>query len=300
MTTTQAATNAAAKRLTDEQIIDICQKQGLGPCLGIDVGRAIESAVLASLAPAGLETLPKIDMVPLPGGGMTLGESENGPLFWRADVERWAASNASLQARVDALEAARRAYASEFPLVFGEPDVGSIHANIRALKAQLASHAGAFNLERLTEQMGAAMKRAYNLGQTYWQQADSDYASEHKKADATANRFIELTKEICAVIKAAVLASHAGAAAEPVGYVSKDAVRALQAGKATLTAISDTEIIGNDQPLYLAAPSSADVRAATIEEVAKLWDSNGKPTWISKAIRALAAAPATDGEKGGV
>lgn len=35
------------------------------------------------------------------------------------------------------LEAARIAYASEFPLNSdGEPDVGSIHANIRALKAE--------------------------------------------------------------------------------------------------------------------------------------------------------------------
>jgi hypothetical protein len=37
----------------------------------------------------------------------------------------------------DELRAARFAYASEFPLnEDGEPDVGSIHANIRALKAQ--------------------------------------------------------------------------------------------------------------------------------------------------------------------
>jgi hypothetical protein len=43
-------------------------------------------------------------------------------------------------ARISGLEAARIAYASEFkPDADGDPDVGNIHANIRALKAQLAS-----------------------------------------------------------------------------------------------------------------------------------------------------------------
>jgi hypothetical protein len=42
----------------------------------------------------------------------------------------------ALRRRVSELEAARIAYASEFPLTAdGEPDVGNIHANIRKLKA---------------------------------------------------------------------------------------------------------------------------------------------------------------------
>ncbi len=42
------------------------------------------------------------------------------------------------QAKVQGLQAARVAYASEFPLnEEGEPDVGNIHANIRALKAKV-------------------------------------------------------------------------------------------------------------------------------------------------------------------
>ena len=36
----------------------------------------------------------------------------------------------------DELQAARKAYASEFPNVGGEPDVGGIHANIRKLKTE--------------------------------------------------------------------------------------------------------------------------------------------------------------------
>ena len=43
-------------------------------------------------------------------------------------------------ARIAELEAARIAYASEFPVnADGDPDVGNIHANIRALKAELAA-----------------------------------------------------------------------------------------------------------------------------------------------------------------
>ncbi len=49
----------------------------------------------------------------------------------------------ALKARIAEMEAARIAYASEFPLSGnGEPDVGSIHQNIRALKAQIAAQAG--------------------------------------------------------------------------------------------------------------------------------------------------------------
>lgn len=45
-----------------------------------------------------------------------------------------------LQRHVAELEAARRAYASEFvPNAEGEPDVGSIHQNIRNLKGALRS-----------------------------------------------------------------------------------------------------------------------------------------------------------------
>lgn len=45
-----------------------------------------------------------------------------------------------LRRKIDSLEAARIAYASEFPLTpDGEPDVGSIHANIRKLKKAVSA-----------------------------------------------------------------------------------------------------------------------------------------------------------------
>ena len=58
------------------------------------------------------------------------------PVF--EDVDALVRENRELRLRIDALNAARIAYASEFPLTEdGEPDVGNIHANIRRLKAQL-------------------------------------------------------------------------------------------------------------------------------------------------------------------
>lgn len=40
-----------------------------------------------------------------------------------------------------------------------------------------------------SEELRAALKRAYNLGQIYWQMADSDNIRDWKKADATEAMF---------------------------------------------------------------------------------------------------------------
>lgn len=37
------------------------------------------------------------------------------------------------------------------------------------------------------------LNKAFSLGQTYWQQADSEYVSQHKKADLTLDKFNELS-----------------------------------------------------------------------------------------------------------
>ena len=37
-----------------------------------------------------------------------------------------------------------------------------------------------------------ALRRAFSLGKTYWQQAHSDFISQHVKADATRAKFQEL------------------------------------------------------------------------------------------------------------
>lgn len=46
-----------------------------------------------------------------------------------------------------------------------------------------------------------ALKRAYQLGQIYWQQADSEYASQNKKADVTEQNFRSLVIETLASIE---------------------------------------------------------------------------------------------------
>lgn len=46
-----------------------------------------------------------------------------------------------------------------------------------------------------SEELRDAMKRAYNLGQTYWQQADSEYSSHWKKAGVTAATFRQLVDD---------------------------------------------------------------------------------------------------------
>ncbi len=40
-----------------------------------------------------------------------------------------------------------------------------------------------------------ALRMAWNLGQTYWQQADSEYTSQHRKADETQGKFRALVDE---------------------------------------------------------------------------------------------------------
>ncbi len=52
------------------------------------------------------------------------------------------------------------------------------------------------------EELTKALKRAYNLGQIYWQQADSEYTSQHKKADVTEAAFKELIETTVAALEA--------------------------------------------------------------------------------------------------
>lgn len=52
------------------------------------------------------------------------------------------------------------------------------------------------------EELTKALKRAYNLGQIYWQQADSEYTSQHKKADVTEATFKELIETTVAALEA--------------------------------------------------------------------------------------------------
>lgn len=48
-----------------------------------------------------------------------------------------------------------------------------------------------------TTTLDEAMSKAFQLGQAYWQQADSDYLSQQRKSDATMAAFQKLKAETC-------------------------------------------------------------------------------------------------------
>lgn len=45
------------------------------------------------------------------------------------------------------------------------------------------------------QQIHDALKKAFQLGQTYWQQADSDSFIQHRKSDETHAKFLKLCDE---------------------------------------------------------------------------------------------------------
>lgn len=47
----------------------------------------------------------------------------------------------------------------------------------------------------LADAVSKAMRQSYLLGQTYWQQADSDSWKQHKKAGETSDKFYALVEE---------------------------------------------------------------------------------------------------------
>lgn len=59
-------------------------------------------------------------------------------------------------------------------------------------------------LEDRADVASIALRKAWQLGQTYWQQADSEYTSQHKKADVTQAKFQTLVDETRAAIMADV------------------------------------------------------------------------------------------------
>lgn len=52
------------------------------------------------------------------------------------------------------------------------------------------------NMGDLQDAVRIAMRKAFHLGQVWWQQADSENVSQHKKADATQAKFDELVDSI--------------------------------------------------------------------------------------------------------
>lgn len=50
--------------------------------------------------------------------------------------------------------------------------------------------------EDIQDAVSKALRKAYQLGQIYWQQADSEYYSQNKKADETQHKFDALVDEV--------------------------------------------------------------------------------------------------------
>lgn len=48
--------------------------------------------------------------------------------------------------------------------------------------------------------LAQALRVAFNLGQTYWQQADSESFNQHKKADLTRQKFDKLVRDTQALL----------------------------------------------------------------------------------------------------
>jgi hypothetical protein len=51
------------------------------------------------------------------------------------------------------------------------------------------------------EQVRQALRRAFDLGQLYWQQADSDSPRQHAKADQTQAKFDALVAQTCSALQ---------------------------------------------------------------------------------------------------
>lgn len=51
------------------------------------------------------------------------------------------------------------------------------------------------------DMVSIALRKAWQLGQMYWQQADSEYFSQNKKADETQARFQRLVDETRSVMR---------------------------------------------------------------------------------------------------
>ena len=90
----------------------------------------------------------------------------------------------------------------------------------------------------LLAMVSKALREAYNLGMMYWQQADSEYISQHKKADDTRAKFLALVEETCAAL-AAGQATAAQQASTVTNYTTLGA--AMRAIRQSIQMIGDPE-----------------------------------------------------------
>lgn len=69
--------------------------------------------------------------------------------------------------------------------------------------------------DELTTKLAEALRRAFALGQTYWQQADSESFTQNAKSEVTHQKFRDLMAETLAAYEQALAATPAPEAATP-------------------------------------------------------------------------------------
>jgi len=76
-----------------------------------------------------------------------------------------------------------------------------------------------------------AMRHAFYLGQTYWHQADSEYTSQHKKADETRAKYEALVEETLAILARHAPEALGAAKWQPIETAPKDGIPLLLRSK---------------------------------------------------------------------
>ena len=126
----------------------------------------------------------------------------------------------------------------------------------------------------LPAMVSKALREAYSLGQRYWQQADSEYISQHKKADDTRAKFLALVEETCAALAAGQATATQPA---PVLWVSPEQfANFMDADEAQFGRYVPARktCTGNfTMPLFAAPaqPAAEPANADSVQEDAALW-----------------------------
>ena len=158
--------------------------------------------------------------------------------------------------------------------------------------------------DKKTEALKLALKKAFDLGQRYWQQADSDFTSQWRKADVTLASFNQLVED---TIREA-LAEQPAQQQEPVYWQWR---RKDQPWSLEYTFNSEVQVTTKDserRALYTSPPASKPWVGLTEEQILNLvpglqdclcdpWDYNNSgdyyasiPKDMIRLARAIEAA----------
>lgn len=110
-------------------------------------------------------------------------------------------------------------------------------------------------VDGVVDAVSKALRRAYSLGQTYWQQADSESYSQNKKSDETRAKFDALVDDTRAML--------AAIAAHEVLNAGVKRLKALAELRAKVEAIPTTDHNGDRVDLW-------SFRRDVLEEIDKM------------------------------